>query len=251
MKKLFYFIPFVLLFSGCFANIKNDSVNLVEYDFTLFDNHRNRPIPIHIYDDKTSDDNKKVVIFNHGYGFNRGESYKTYSKLYRFLASNGYFVISIQHELPTDDLLAMDGNLYETRMPNWQKGVKNIEFVLAECKKIYQHLDWKNVSLIGHSNGGDMAMLFITEHPELIKNAVSLDNRRVPIPRISEPRILSLRGTDFPADFGVIPTADEQTKYGIEIVYLADIQHSDMDDKGTQKQSEEIKLQIIRFLRGK
>ncbi|NAW51200.1 alpha/beta hydrolase [Elizabethkingia argentiflava] len=256
ISRFFYLIcslQVILLFSSCSSTKKEvekglHSAQLKEYDVPLFDDSRTRSVPITIYDNNRSDQGKKIVIFNHGYGFNKGGDYKVYSKLCKFLAKSNYFVISIQHELPNDDLLSMEGDLYKTRMPNWQKGESNINFVINECRKKYPYLNWKDITLVGHSNGGDMAMLFAKNHRDLIKNVVSLDHRRFPIPRVAKPRILSLRGCDYPADSGVIPTPEEYTIYGIKIVYLKYMRHTDMDDKGTQEQSDEINKQIINFL---
>ncbi|MBB5621242.1 hypothetical protein HDE69_002295 [Pedobacter cryoconitis] len=47
-----------------------------------------------------------------------------------------------------------------------------------------------------------MSMLFATQHPELVDKVISLDNRRMPFPRVSKPRIYSLRSSDQPADEG-------------------------------------------------
>ncbi|MEI3790593.1 MULTISPECIES: alpha/beta hydrolase [unclassified Chryseobacterium] len=260
MKNKFLYLIFgiqvVVLLQSCSTTKKEvtqrvSAATLKEQDVALFDNSRNRSVPITIYDNNQTDQGKKIVIFNHGYGFNKGGDYKIYSKICKFMANNGYFVISIQHELPTDDLLSMEGDLYKTRMPNWQKGEANIGYVIEECKNKYPNLNWNDITLMGHSNGGDMAILFVRDHADLIKNVISLDHRRVPIPRIAKPRILSLRGYDYPADPGVIPTPEEQAKYGIKIIYFKNIRHTDMDDKGTQDQSNEINNQVIDFLNGK
>lgn len=64
-----------------------------------------------------------------------------------------------------DPLLAMEGNFMETRMPNWERGVANILFTIQEFKKLKPQLNWNDFILIGHSNGGDMTMLFATRYP--------------------------------------------------------------------------------------
>lgn len=68
---------------------------------TLFDQNRNRAIPIAIYQPKNLHKSNKIpIIFSHGYGENNGKDYlNAYTYLTEFLASKGYFVISIQHEL--------------------------------------------------------------------------------------------------------------------------------------------------------
>ncbi|OXA98971.1 alpha/beta fold hydrolase [Flavobacterium pectinovorum] len=252
MKQKFYkviIICFILIISSCSTKKSKESHELREYGITLFDTLRARQIPIYFYN--TNDWKQKVVIFNHGYGKNNPGSYKTYSKICRHLAQNGYFVISIQHEIPGDAPLAMEGIFYETRMPNWESGVQNIKFVIEEGKKIFPTLNWKDITLIGHSNGGDMTMLFASKYPQSITNAISLDNRRMLLPRSESPRILSLRGSDYPPEPGVLPSEEEQVKFKMKIIYLKDIRHSDMDDKGTASQLETINNYIIDFLNGK
>lgn len=77
-----------------------------------------------------------MVIFNHGYDGNRNsKSNQAYSCLPRFLADKGFYVISIQHELPRDPPLAMEGPFMETRLPNWERGVGNILFVLQKFQE--------------------------------------------------------------------------------------------------------------------
>lgn len=222
---------------------------ITEYTMDLYDQSRERSIPLAIYSPVQHTKKCEVVIMNHGYDQNRGGAYKDYSAITRKLASEGYFVISIQHELASDDLLPLEGKPYEVRMPNWQRGVKNILFTINELKQIRPDLDWENVTLIGHSNDGDMTMFFATEHPQYIKRAISLDHRRMPIPLVSSPKLYSLRGCDFEADEGVLPSSEDQRKYSIKIIKFDDIKHGDMDDKGTSSQLAQINDLILQFLR--
>lgn len=154
MKKLI--IVFVLLLStfSCFSQ--------TEFATCLFDGARNRVIPIAVYQPHKVNSKTKVVIFNHGYDGNKNsKSNQTYAYLTRFLSQKGFYVISIQHELPNDPLLAMEGDFMQTRMPNWERGVANIYFTIQEFKKLKPQLDWDKLILIGHSNGGDMTMCLL------------------------------------------------------------------------------------------
>lgn len=84
----------------------------------FYDNNRNRPIPVTIYAPKMMNGNTVPVIFNHGYdGCKKIDSNRDYEYLTEFLSSKGYYVISIQHDLPTDELLAMNEPFMESRMP--------------------------------------------------------------------------------------------------------------------------------------
>lgn len=218
-----------------------------EYAFTLYDDARCRQIPVAIYSPE-SGRVRGIVIFNHGYDRNKGGSYRAYSYLTRMLAQQGYYVVSIQHELPGDDLLAMSGNLYRERMPNWQRGVGNILHVRDTLQRLRPDLPWNNTILIGHSNGGDTSLLAAATHPGLARTVITLDHLRHPIPRTSAPRIHTLRASNTEADPGVIPSEEERNKYGIGLIRLENIRHGDMDDKGTPEQHERIGSAVLRIL---
>ncbi|MBC8112109.1 MAG: alpha/beta hydrolase, partial [Verrucomicrobia bacterium] len=161
MKKNIYLLLLTFsLWTSCLTYKKVGSER--NYTFksdtlTLFDRLRNRKIPIAIYKPKV--DNPEIVIFSHGYGQNKGGNYLAYSYLTEYLASKGYFVVSIQHELPTDSLMPTTGIPQIVRRPFWERGTNNILFLINELKKSNPTLDFKHLTLIGHSNGGDMSML--------------------------------------------------------------------------------------------
>jgi len=228
--------------SNTIYEIKLDSLE-------LFDKSRNRIIPVALYYPKTNTkiNKQQVIIFSHGYGENKGGDNRIYSYLTENLASKGYFVISIQHELPNDELLAMDGDLKITRRPNWERGCKNILFVINEFKKTKPQLDFKHLTLIGHSNGGDMTALFATEYPKLVSKIITMDNRRMPLPRVKHPQIYTLRSSNYPADEFVLPTEQEQKKYGMT-VQPTSIEHRDMDNDATIEQRKTINTYIEGYL---
>ncbi|WP_353145693.1 alpha/beta hydrolase [Chryseobacterium sp.] len=250
-KALPYFgITLFLMSCSVKKNIDQDNHYEVKLDtLTLFDQSRDRKIPVALYIPKTSKNipNQQVVIFNHGYGFNKGGDYFVYSYLTQKLAAKGYFTVSIQHELPTDPLLPTEGNLQMVRRPFWQLGSDNILFVLNELKKTKPHLDYKHLILIGHSNGGDMAALFGNQHPNLVYKLITMDNRRMFLPRTSMPKIYSLRSNDYPADEGVLPTEEEQKKYHM-IVQPTSINHNHMDDKGNEEEKNILTDYVLKYL---
>lgn len=217
----------------------------------LFDKARNRSVPVALYLPKSALQNskQKLVIFSHGYYANKAGGNKECSFLTSYLASQGYFVASIQHELPTDDLIPRDGIIQIVRRPFWERGVQNILFVLNELKKTYPDLDYEHLVLIGHSNGGDMSMLFGQQYPALVDKIISLDNRRVAFPRTKQPKIYSLRSSDQPADEGVLPTDAEQINYGMKIIPLKNTAHNNMDNSGNEEQKKEINQYVLGFLR--
>jgi predicted dienelactone hydrolase len=256
MKLLLYIFPsFLIIYSCSIKKASNNSiVETKTYDvnldtLTLFDSIRNRDIPIAIYAPKSDKKIKKqqVIIFSHGYGENKGGDYLRYSYLTEYFASKGFYAVSIQHELSTDELLPMDGNIQLTRRPFWERGAENILFVLNYLKEINSDLDFDKLTLIGHSNGGDMSVLFAHLHPELVNKVISLDNRRMSLPRTSQPRIYTLRSNDFPADENVLPTKEEQTKFQITVQFT-NINHSNMDNDATGKERKTLNQFIETYL---
>ncbi len=105
----------------------------VKLDTTkLFDEARQREVPIAIYKPETDKkiDRQKVILFSHGYGQNKGGDNLAYSYLTEYLASKGYFVVSIQHELSKDSLIPVTGIVQIVRRPFWERGADNIFFVI-------------------------------------------------------------------------------------------------------------------------
>lgn len=254
-KYLFLQLIAGLLLFGCAAASKKDLIRTetaipeVKRDtLTLFDSIRHRTIPIALYT-AGGYKNQHLVIFSHGYGKNDPISYLAYSYLTEFLASNGFFVVSIQHELATDSLIPTDGIPQIVRRPFWDRGADNIHFVLNELKQSHPDLDFQHISLIGHSNGGDMSALFPQKYPGLVSKIITLDNRRMPLPRTTFPAIYSLRSNDAPADEGVLPTEEEQKQLGITVIRLPNTPHSDMDDRANDQQRQEINKYVLRFLK--
>lgn len=218
----------------------------------LYDKKRNRLIPINLYINTKTQGKANagilkmpVVIINHGYTVKNTE----YSFLANALAAQGYFVVSIQHDLKTDTTFPKTGNLYEQRKPLWDRGVANILFVIKSLPNIAPNLNLTKVTLIGHSNGGDMVMLFTKEHPDLVKQAISLDSLRMPFPRSGKIPILSLRANDTQADPGVLPPEKTDKKFNITIITLKDAKHIDLCDRGSESIRKEINKFVLNFLR--
>jgi predicted esterase len=232
-------------------SVDNKSVFTVSLDtLKLYDKSRQREISVAIYKPKTDKKirNQKVVIFSHGYGQNKGGDYLAYSYLTEFLASKRFFVISIQHELSTDNLLPLTGIPQIVRRPFWERGADNIFFVINKFKKTNSQLDFNHITLIGHSNGGDMTALFPQKYPNIVDKIITLDNRRMALPRTKKPKIYSLRSSDQPADEGVLPKEVEIKKYGMKIVKLLSTTHNEMDDNANDKQRKEIQNYVLTFI---
>ena len=132
-----------------------------------------------------------------------------YSFLANVLAARGYLVASIQQDLPSDPpLVTKVGLPYVGRLDVYKRGEANILFVVDQLKKIQPNANYDHLTLVGHSNGGDIAMYSAKEHPELVSKVITLDNLRVPFVLNDKMKILSFRSNDpnFKTDPGVLPT---------------------------------------------
>ena len=215
----------------------------------LWDASRERPIPIALHFPEkqrncTATQPCPVAFISPGYGL----PHTDYSFIANALLDSGYFVVAIQHDLPTDPPLSKSGDLFASRMPAWKRGANNIRFVRDALSTTYPDYDWRHLVLVGHSNGGDISALALHESPSLAATIITLDNRRYPLPRDRSIKVLSIRGSDFEADPGVLPTA--QVGDGSScIITVPDSRHNDMNDHGPIELQSKINLVILRFLK--
>ena len=168
------------------------------------------------------------------------------------LASRGYLVASIQQDLPSDPpLMTVEGEPYVGRRAVYEKGEANILFVIGALKKKDPDADYDHLMMVGHSNGGDTAMYFAKHHPELVSKVVTLDNLRVPFVTSDKMKILSFRSNDpnFKTDPGVLPSAKQAIKDGIDIIKTP-FQHTQMSDRGPDSVKEKIEVALDHFLNG-
>jgi hypothetical protein len=188
-----------------------------------------------------------VAIISHGNTVKNTE----YSFLANAFAARGYLVASVQHDLPSDaPLMTMEGSLYVGRLKVYERGEANILFAINELKEIQPNADYDHLTLVGHSNGGDISMFFAQQHPELVRRVVTLDNLRVPfVTDDSRLKILSFRSHDehFKTDPGVLPSDRRAKESGIDIV-RTEAQHTDMSDRGPEKVKENIQNSLDKFL---
>ena len=221
---------------------------------TFYDASRdNRPVPVDIAVrwDKEMQANAgmiklPVAILNHG----NTVKFTEYSFLANVFATRGYMAISIQHDLPTDaPMVTKVGELYVGRLPQYQRGIANIRFAVDEMKKVEPNADYDRLTMVGHSNGGDISMYFAKMYPDQIKKVVTLDNLRVPFMTEGKFKILSFRSKDpvFKADPGVVPNEEVCEKSGITVVQTG-YQHTDMSDRGPDTVKTTIQGMLDKFL---
>ena len=220
----------------------------------FFDAKRNRPVAVDLavrrdYEIKADAGFWKlpVAIISHGNTVKNTE----YSFLANVFAARGYLVASIQHDLPTDaPLMTKEGSLYVGRLKVYERGEANILFAIGELKKIQPNADYDHLTLVGHSNGGDISMFFAQQHPEMVRRVVTLDNLRVPFVTDDKAlKILSFRSHDprFQTDPGVLPSDKSAKEAGIDIV-KTQAQHTDMSDRGPESVKESIQNSLDKFL---
>src|SRR5665213_691551 len=219
----------------------------------LFDAARQRPVSVDLavrrdYEMKADDGYWKlpVAVISNGNTVKNTE----YSFLANVFAARGYLVASIQQDLPTDPpLVTKVGQPYVGRRQVYEKGEANILFVIDQLKKKQPNADYGHLTMVGHSNGGDTAMYFATQHPELVAKIVTLDNLRVPFVVSDKLKILSFRSQDpnFKTDPGVLPSTEEAKAEGIDIVHTK-FQHTWMSDRGPDSAKQRIEATLDRFL---
>jgi hypothetical protein len=217
----------------------------------LFDMARSRSVPVDLYvrRDKAMAAlagmaQLPVALVSHGNTVASGE----YSFICDTLAARGYLVASIQHDLPTDPPLAMKGYPYVGRLPAYERGAANIDFVIGELKKSWPNADYNKLLLIGHSNGGDISVFYAAAHPDTVSRVVTLDNLRVPLEFVRA-KLLSFRsnGAQFKPDQGVVPSEADRAKEGVD-VEMTGAPHEDLSDRGPDSLKNRIADKLSKFL---
>ena len=190
--------------------------------------------------------NLPVAVLSHG----NTVKFTEYSFLANVFAARGYIAVSVQHDLPTDPpMVTKVGEIYVGRLPQYERGVANIRFAVEQMKNVQPHADYAHLTLVGHSAGADISMLFAKMYPDQTKKVVTLDNLRVPFVTNGKFKILSFRSKDpvFKTDPGVIPSDEICKEAGITVV-KTNFQHNDMRDTGPDEAKNAIDATLDNFL---
>jgi hypothetical protein len=220
----------------------------------LYDAARQRPVSVDLavrrdYEMKANNGFQKlpIAIISNGNTVKNTE----YTFLADVLAARGYLVASIQQDLPSDPpLMTKIGMPYVGRRGIYMRCEANILFVLGELQKRQPHAEYDHLTLVGHSNGGDVSMYVARQHPELVSKVITLDNLRVPFVLSDKMKILSFRSKDphFLTDPGVLPSASQARKDGIDIINTGAL-HTELSDRGPDSVKEKIQATLDKFLR--
>ena len=66
-------------------------------------------------------------------------------------------------------------------MPSYERGVANIDFVISQLRQSEPIADYDHLTMVGHSQGGDISVFYAAGHPDSVVKVVTLDNLRVPL----------------------------------------------------------------------
>ena len=218
----------------------------------LFDTSRQRPVAVDVavrrdYETKANLGLWKlpIAIISNGNTVKNTE----YSFLADVLAARGYLVASIQQDLASDPpLMTKVGMPYVGRRGVYLRCEANILFVLDELQKRQPNADYSHITLVGHSNGGDVSMYVAKQHPELVSKVITLDNLRVPFVLSKHLKILSFRSKDpnFRTDPGVLPPPGANDK-NVDIINTGAL-HTQLSDRGPEALKERIQATLDKFL---
>src|SRR5438270_3307180 len=140
----------------------------------LFNPGASRRIPLRLYHPGSR---RALAVLLPGVGAQPGD----YSFLAKYLARRGFAVAEVRLELPGDSPIATGGNIAALRAPELRSGVNTVRYTIGQLDRLRYASATRPVVLVGHSNGGDVAMLFGSEYPAEVGVIFSLDNLRVAI----------------------------------------------------------------------
>ena len=216
----------------------------------IVDKIRDRVIPVTISEPSNSstcsEHNKCPVAFiNAGYGI----AHTDYQFAADIFTAKGYLTIAVAHELKGDPALNRNPPYMATRLENWHRGVVTLKFLVNELSSRYPSYDFSQLTLFGHSNGGDISALYAALYPNQVERIITLDHRRMLLPRNKNIRVLTLRGSDFLADRQVLLNADELTQYPVKQVAIENSRHNDMYDGGPKWLLDRMSKELNVFMR--
>lgn len=226
------------------------SISVNAEDMTIWDSVRKRPIPIEINfpikaDNCTSQKRCQVVFISAGYRV----PFKKYKFITNSLNEVGYMTVAIDHELPNDPPLSRTGDLYQTRIENWKRGANTIKYLKGKLESRFPAYNFNKLTLVGHSNGGDISAWLSNNNTDYIHQLITLDSKRVPLPKNNNIKVLSIRSPEYPTASGVLPTTEEQKLYGSCIVHIPESTHMDFTDFGVDNVQQKTIKAIQGFLK--
>jgi len=123
-----------------------------------------------------------------------------------------------------------------------------LKFLVNELSSEYPAYDFTKLTLFGHSNGGDISSLYGSIYPNEVSTIITLDHRRMLIPRNKNIRVLTLRGSDYPADANVLLNDSELDKFPVTQIMIEKSRHNDMYDGGPKWLVDRMSKEVGAFL---
>lgn len=227
------------------------SLSATAQPMVIVDSTRDRSIPLEVVlpqdsDSCTTKEQCDVAFISAG---NR-VPFTKYSFVGEMLNDRGYMTIYVDHELPSDPPLSKTGDLYKTRIENWTRGAQTLNVLQYELASRFPAYDFDKLTLVGHSNGGDISTWLSNENKSYVSQLITLDHKRVTLPKSENIRVLSIRATEYPTKEGVLPTESEQKQYGSCVVEIPDSKHMDLSDYGSNLAKQSTNDIMIGFLDG-
>ncbi len=177
-----------------------------------------------------------VAVLGPGYGFAGAD----YGFLTRRLNGMGYLVMALR-DSAGGARLDRNAPIAPQVQAMARAASASLAAALDTMAPRYPRFDWAHLLLVGHSLGGDSAAQFAADQPARVAALVSLDSRRVALPRTAGIRVLTIRASDTAADAGVLPDEDERRRVATCVVRIEGARHDDMHDGG----SEALKARIV------
>jgi pimeloyl-ACP methyl ester carboxylesterase len=184
-----------------------------------------------------------VAILSPGYGLAGSD----YSFVTSYLNGMGYLVVALQDSAGGKRI---DPNAPVSKQVQAMARVasQSISSAIDETAVRYPQFDWQHLLLVGHSLGGDSSAQFAADNANRVSGLISLDSRRVALPRSAGIHVLTIRASDTTADPGVLPGDDERSRYGTCVVHIEGSRHNDMQDAGSEQLKTGIRSAIDTFL---
>lgn len=202
----------------------------------LFDRKSNHNIEVIIYFPQILKTKYPLLIISNGFGI----SHREYTFVANYFQKKGFIVVSIKHTPEAHSVNNSELNLLEQRKPSFTIGAKEIEFVIWYLCSNYSNINFEDISLLGHSHGGNVIIYFVENNKNIfIKRLITFDNTLLPLPKVSIPRVISLRSNDLKALKGILPSKKEITQFKMEIIYL-EVPHMEFCDRGKLESKQKI-----------
>ena len=184
-----------------------------------------------------------VAILSPGYGLSGSD----YSFVTNHLNGMGYLVVALQ-DSAGGVILDRNAPVSPQVQVMARAASRSISTVIGEAAVRYPQFAWQHLLLVGHSLGGDSSAQFAADNPNRVSSLISLDSRRVALPRSAGIHVLTIRASDTTADLGVLPNEEERSRYGTCVVHIDGSRHNDMQDAGSEQLKVRITSAIDTFL---